>query len=132
MKTTNNNNERMELLKEMIERNEEVLSVCNKEIEYITHPEVYGFCIEAYNSIVVNKERLMCVKLDEENRTSYEFTPTYPTYFTPSAARRIVKDAEYFDINNNRIPMEIVSRLEYYKLLKERTENTLKVLQSVI
>lgn len=116
---------------EVIAHNEEVLNVCNKKIESITHPEVYGFCVCKCNSIVINKERLMTVTTDETNHTTYEFSPLYPTFFSPEAARHIVENDIYKDINDNPIKMEIIGELEYYRLLKENAEKTIKLFKSI-
>jgi len=126
--TTNNSNS---MINEMIAYCEKVLNVCNNEIEYLTHPEKYGFGIYKCNSIVINKERLMTVTVDENNRTKHEFAPLYPTYFSPSAARQIVEGDLFSDCNGNRIKLEIVGKLEYYQLLKADTEkkyNSIKTL----
>ena len=124
-------NERIDI-QEMVAHHEKVLSVCNKEIEYLTHPELYGCCLCRCNSIVINKERLMTVTTNKEHRTTYEFKPLYPTYFTPDAARRIVENDVYTDCNGNRILLEIIGKLEYYRLLKESSEKSIEVLKSVM
>ena len=71
----------------------------------------------------------MTVTTDENRKTTYEFSPLYPTYFSPEIARDIVKNDIYKDINGNRIKMEIVGELEYYRLLKDQAEKSLKVLK---
>ena len=129
MKTTANTNEAT--IAKVIAHNEKVLEVCNKEIEYLTHPELYGCCICNCNSIVINKERMMTVTTDETRHTTYEFSPLYPTYFTPEAARRIVKNDIYNDIHGNRIKMEIIGQLEYYRLLKEHAEKAIELFKSI-
>ena len=132
MKTTaNNTNEAMKMMQDAIDKAEKTISVCDKEIEYLTHPEIYGCCLSRCNSIVINKERIMAVTTDDNHMTTYEFTPLYPTYFSPDAARRIVENDIYHDCNDNIIKLEIVGKLEYYRLLKEHTENGLGVLRSV-
>ena len=128
---TNNNIQSTININEMIAHAEKVLNVCNKEIEHLTHPEVYGFCLCKCNSIVINKERLMTVTTDETHHTTYEFTPLYPTYFAPETARRIVKDDIYKDINGNRIHMEIIGKLEYYRLLKAHSEKQIEIFKSI-
>lgn len=132
MKTTNNNNE---LMTKAINHAEKMVSVCNKQIEYLTHPETYGCCLSKCNSIVINKERMMTVTTkttDGVCRTTYEFSPLYPTYFSPEAAREIVEHDIYKDINDQSIKMEIVGKLEYYQLLKVWAEDHLRVMKSVI
>lgn len=114
MKTTNN----FPLIAEMIAHNENVLNVCNKQIEYLTNPDKYGFCLDKCNSIVINKERMMTVTTDKNNMTTYEFSPLTPTYFAPEVAEHIVKSDIYYDCNNP-IKMEIIGKLEYYTLLKD-------------
>lgn len=109
---------------------EKTINVCNKEIEYLTHPEKYGCCLCNCNSIVVNKERMMTVTTDDTHHTTFEFSPNYPTYFSPETARRIVENDIYRDCNDNIIKMEIVGKLEYYRLLKEYTESGLSSLKS--
>lgn len=114
---------------EVIKHYQNALKVCNKKIEELTHPEIYGCCISNCNSIVINKERTMCVKVDETRHTTYEFSPLYPTYFSPKAAKKIVENDVYTDINGNRLKLEIVGELEYYKLLKELSEKRINVLE---
>jgi len=129
MKTNNNNS--IPTNQEIIAHYEKVLNVCNKEIEYLTHPEVYGCCLCKCNSIVINKERMMTVTTDETHHTTYEFSPLYPTYFSPEIARDIVKNDIYRDINNNPIEMTIIGELEYYRLLKEKTEKAIELFKSI-
>ena len=124
MKTNNNS---IPTNQEIIAHYEKVLNVCNKEIEYLTHPEVYGCCLCKCNSIVINKERMMTVTTDDNHMTTYEFSPLYPTYFSPEVARDIVKNDIYRDINDNRIKMEIVGKLEYYTLLKGQAEKSIEL-----
>ena len=116
---------------EVIAHNEKVLNVCNEKIEHLTHPEVYGCCLCKCNSIVINKERMMTVTTDETHHTTYEFSPLYPTYFSPEIARDIVKNDIYRDINNNPIEMTIIGELEYYRLLKEKTEKAIELFKSI-
>ena len=127
MKTTNN----FPTIAEMVAHHEQVLNVCNKQIEYLTHPEVYGCCLSKCNSIVINKERMMTVTTDENHMTTYEFNPLYPTYFSPEAADRIVASDIYKDNNGNRIALEIVGKLEYYQLLKDYSEKNIGILKSI-
>ena len=128
MKTTNN----FPTIAEMVAHHEQVLNVCNKQIEYLTHPEVYGCCLCKCNSIVINKERMMTVTTDDNHMTTYEFSPLYPTYFSPETAREIVEHDIYKDINDQPIKLEIVGKLEYYQLLKVWAEDHLRVMKSVI
>lgn len=109
---------------------EKTIKLCNRKIEFLTHPEKYGCCISRCNSIVINKERMMTVTTDDTHHTTFEFSPNYPTYFSPETARRIVENDIYRDCNDNIIKMEIVGELEYYKLLKEHTEIGLSSLKS--
>lgn len=125
MKTTASNN--IPTTQEMIAHYEKVLNVCNKEIEYLTHPELYGCCLCKCNSIVINKERMMTVTTDENHMTTYEFNPLYPTYFSPEAADSIVKEDIYKDCNGNRIELTIIGKLEYYRLLKGQTEKSIEL-----
>ena len=119
-------------LKSIIAHHENVLNVCNKKIERLTHPEKYGCCLSKCNSIVINKERMMTVTTDETRHTTYEFSPLYPTYFSPKVAREIVENDIYSDIHGNRIEMTIVGELEYYRLLKAYAEKNIKVLNEVV
>lgn len=128
MKTTTNISV-AQMINQAISKAESTLHVCKKEIEYLTHPELYGSCLSRCNSIVINKERMMVVTTDENHMTSYEFSPLYPTYFSPEAAHRIMKHDLYKDINGNRIKLVIVGKLEYYILLQEYTEKNLEVLR---
>lgn len=116
---------------EVIAHNEKILNVCNEKIEHLTHPEVYGYCLCKYNSIVINKERMMTITTDETHHTTYEFSPLYPTYFSPEIARDIVKNDIYRDINNNSIEMTIIGELEYYRLLKDKAEKTIELFKSI-
>ena len=131
MNTTANTNA-TEMMKQAISKAEKTLNVCNKEIEYLTHPELYGCCLSLCNTIVINKERMMTVTTDENHMTTYEFSPLYPTYFSPEAADRILKHDIYKDINGNRIKLERVGKLEYYRLLKEHTETGLEGLRMAL
>lgn len=121
-----------ELMMNAINHAEKMVGVCDKKIEFLTHPEIYGCCLAKCNSIVINKERMMTVTTDRMHRTSYEFTPLYPTYFSHEVAIDIVKNDIYRDINGSPIKMEIVGELEYYKLLKVWAKNHLRVLKSAI
>lgn len=118
-------------IQSIIKKSENVLDVCNKEIEYLTHPELYGCCLCKCNSIVINRERMMTVTTDENHMTTYEFSPLYPTFFSPEAAQRIISHDVYKDINGNRINLERIGKLEYYKLLKAWTEKGLEALRSI-
>ena len=132
MKTTANNATDFKgMMMEAISKAEKTINVCNKEIEYLTHPEIYGCCLSKCNSIVINKERMMTVTTDENHMTTYEFNPLYPTYFSPEAADRIVNSDIYKDCNGNRIELTIIGKLEYYQLLKDYTENNIKILKSI-
>ena len=132
MKTTvNNTNDVKQMMMDAISKAESIINVCNKQIEYLTHPEIYGCCLSKCNSIVINKERMMTVTTDENHMTTYEFSPLYPTYFSPEAADRIISHDIYKDINGNRIPLERIGKLEYYRLLKARSEKNIEVLKSI-
>lgn len=128
MNTTSDNKQ---VLERIIINNELTLKVCNEKIEYLTHPELYGCCLSRCNSIVINKERMMVVTTDSNHYTTYEFSPLYPTYFSPEAARKIVANDIYKDCNGNRIELEIIGELEYYKLMKERAEATTRIIESL-
>ncbi len=130
MKTTVNNSK--EMIQNVITISEKNLEICTKEIEHLTHPEIYGCCLSRCNSIVINKERMMTVTTDSDHMTTYEFTPIYPTYFSPEAARRIVDNDIYKDANGNRIKMEIIGKLDYYRLLKAYLEKNLNIIKSVM
>lgn len=128
MNTTSDN---MQMLERIIINNELTLKVCNEKIEHLTHPELYGTCLCNCNSIVINKERMMTVTTDKTHHTTYEFSPLYPTFFSPKAANRILKNDIYKDIHGNRIELEIVNELEYYRLLKKRTETSIDIVKSL-
>lgn len=130
--TSNNTNDLKVRMLEAISKAEKTINVCSKEIEYLTHPEIYGCCLCKCNRIVINKERMMTVTTDDTRHTTYEFSPLYPTYFSAEAARKIVENDIYKDCNGNIIKLEIVGELEYYRLLKEYTENGLSTLKSTI
>jgi hypothetical protein len=131
MTTTANNNFRLPTAEEVIAKNEKILEVCNKEIEYLTNPKKYGCCLSRCNRIVINKDRMMTVTTDDKGMTDYEFRPLYPTYFSREAANEIVKNDIYRDINGNRIKMEIIGKLEYYQMLKENAESVIKLFKSI-
>lgn len=117
---------------EALERNESILKFCNKKIEHLTKPEIYGACLSRCNCIVINKERMMTIKVDETKHTTYEFSPLYPTYFSPETARKIIDNDIYKDCNGNRIELVIVGELAYYNMLKEKIEKEIKVLKMVM
>lgn len=129
MKKSINNNE---MVTKAINHAEKMISVCNKHIEHLTHPEIYGCCLSNCNSIVINKERMMTVTTDDDHMTTYEFSPFYPTYFSPEAANKIVEHDIYKDINDQPIKMEIIGKLEYYQLLKVWAEEHLRIMKSVM
>lgn len=108
-----------------------VVNVCEKILKELKHPEKYGCCITNCNTIVVNRERMMVVTVDDKHLTTYEFSPLYPTYFSPVAATQIVMNDVYRDINGNRIELEKMSKEEYYTLLKEQAEDFLSTLEDV-
>ena len=110
---------------------EKVINVCNKELDYFNHPEIYGCCLCSCNSIVINIERMMVITTDETHHTTYCFNPLYPTRFTPDAARRIVRDDVYKDVNDNKIKLEIIGERKYYELLKEKAEESLNTIKSL-
>lgn len=128
MNTTSDN---MQVLARIIINSELTLKVCNEKIEHLTHPELYGTCLCNCNSIVINKERMMTVTTDKTHHTTYEFSPLYPTFFSPGAANRIIKNDIYKDIHGKRIELEIVNELEYYRLLKKRTETSLDIIRNL-
>lgn len=127
MKTQNNDLTKM--MQKAVTKAENVISVCDKKIEYLTHPKIYGCCLSKCNSIVINKERMMTITTDENHMTTYEFSPLYPTYFSPDAAHRILKHDIYKDNKGERINLEIVGELEYYRLLKQHAESGLEGLR---
>lgn len=73
----------------------------------------------------------MTVKV-EGNKTSYEFCSLTPTFFSPKLAKEIIKNDIFRDCNGNRIKLEGVTELEYFKMLKERTESSLLFIENVI
>ena len=115
----------------VIAHHENVLKVCNEQIEHLTHPEIYGYCLDRCNSIVINKERMMTITTNEQRITTHEFAPLYPTYFSPKVAREIVMRDVYKDVNGKRIPLEIINKLEYYQLLKASTVEGLNALKNI-
>lgn len=93
------------------------LDIINKEIERLENP-----CfIDACNSIVINKERMLTLTTDEHSIVSYEFGPIHPTYFTPERARELQNELEIADCHGNKIELMVVGAKEYYNLLKEET-----------
>ena len=130
--TKNKNNDlHIPTTKEVIAYNEKVLKICNQEIERMTHPKEYGCCLSRCNSIVINKEHMMAVTTDKEHRTTYEFSPLYPTYFSREVAEEIVANDIYRDINGNRIELSIIGKLEYYSLLKSKAEKAIELFQNL-
>lgn len=61
----------------------------------------------------------MVITTDENNMTKHCFSPLYPTLFSPRTAKKIVEEDIYKDVDDNRIKLEIIGELEYYKLLKD-------------
>ena len=114
-------------MEQVINHYEEVLNVCNTRIEHLTHPEIFGCCLCKCNSIVINKERLMTITTDETHHTKHEFSPLYPTFFSPENARFIVEHDVFKDIDDNVIKLEIIGELEYYRLLKANAERFLAI-----
>lgn len=116
---------------EVIAYNKKVLSICNKELERLSNPKEYGCCLSRCNCIVINKERMFTVTTDKEHRTTYEFSPLYPTYFSREVAEEIVANDIYRDINGNRIELAIIGKLEYYSMLKNKAEKAIEIFQSL-
>lgn len=112
----------------IIKQNRERIEFCNKKIEVLTHSELYGRCLAKCNTIVINKERMMVVKVGKSNMTDYEYAPIAPTFFTKELAQEIINNDIYRDYQGNRIPLEAIGELEYYKLLKEQNEKSIEVL----
>lgn len=106
-----------------------MLKVAVDNIERLSDFGRYGRCLSRCNSIVINKERMMTVKVGKDHLTTYEFAPLFPTFFSPSAARMIVENDVYCDYKGKRICMEIVGELEYYRLLKSYAEERLETLK---
>ena len=67
----------------------------------------------------------------ENGKTSYEFSTTSPTYFTPSTARDIVKNDIFRDGLGNRIELTIVGELEYYQILKDWLTEQVKTIKEI-
>lgn len=107
------------------------LAVCDKKIEQLSHPEIYGCCLSRCNSIVIDKSRMMTVTT-KNRRTTYEFAPLYPTYFTPEAAARIIQNDVYLDCHGKKIPLEIVGELDYYELLLDYNKKHLASFDEII
>jgi uncharacterized membrane protein len=124
-------NEIKQNLTDAIRKAEECVKVCNEKIKHLTNPQKYGCCISRYNSIVINKERMMVVTT-KDGKTHYAFAPTYPTYFTPQTAKKIVANDIFKDGLGNRIELTIVGELEYYQLLKKNKENGIQTLTDVL
>ena len=124
-------NEIKKMSMDAIRKAEECVKVCNEKIKRLTNPQKYGCCISRYNSIVINKERMMVVTT-KDGKTHYAFAPTYPTYFTPQTAKKIVANDIFKDGLGNRIELTIVGELEYYQLLKKNKENGIQTLTDVL
>lgn len=119
-------------INQMINVYKKRIDVCENEIEQITHPEIYGCCLNKCNSIVINKERMMTITTNEKNEITHEFTPLCPTYFTPKTAKELVKNETFKDIHGNKIKMEIIGRLEYYQLLKDNCNKHIEILKTLL
>lgn len=118
-------------IQSLINRAEARLNYCTKKVEQLSHPEIYGCCLSRCNSIVINKERMMTVTTDKNHLTSFEFSPLNPTYFSPEAAKYIQEHDVFKDVNGETISLEIVSELEYFKLMQESLKRNLKIMGSV-
>lgn len=118
-------------IQSLINRAEARLNYCTKKVEQLSHPEIYGCCLSKCNSIVINKERMMTITTDRNQMPSFEFSPLNPTYFSPETAEYIQKNVVFKDVNGERIPLEIVGELEYYKLMQESLKHNLKIMGSV-
>ena len=124
-------NEIKKMTMDAIRKAEECVKVCDERIKRLTNPKKYGCCISRCNSIVLNKERMMVVTA-KDGKTDYAFAPTYPTYFTPQTARKIVANDIFKDGLGNRIELTIVGELEYYRLLKKHKENGIQTLTDIL
>lgn len=74
---------------------------------------------------------MMTVKVGKNHLTTYEFAPVSPTFFSPSVAKMIVEKDVFSDYHGNKIFMEIVGELEYYRLLKTYAEERLETLKNL-
>ena len=127
MKTQMNNQ-----FAELVKKVESQIAVCEKKIYYFEHPEECGFGIFKCNSIVINKERMLVVKVGDDRCTCHEFAPLYPTKFSPEAAQDIVNNDKYYDGANQRISLEIIGEKEYYYLLKVYLTEGLQSLKKML
>lgn len=118
-------------ISQLIEKAEVILNVCKTNVDYLSNPKKYGCGIFKCNAIVLNKERMMVVKVGENNMTDYEWAPLYPTFFTKEAAKKIVADDVFTDCEGKRIKLEIVGELEYYHILGEWAQNRIDALKKL-
>ena len=119
-------------LKELLTWNQERLAQCEKELKYLTNPKEYGCMLTNCPWIVINKERLMCVCVDKENRTDVEFKPMYPTHFSRKTANEIISNCVMTDILGNRIPLEAIGDLEYYQMLRDWLERSISSIKNLM
>lgn len=119
-------------LKELLTWNQEKLAQCEKELKYLTNSREYGCMLTNCPWIVINKERLMCVTVNDEHRTDYEFSPLNPTHFSRETANMIINKDIYKDINGNKIPLEAIGDLEYYQILRDTLLKRISSIQELI
>jgi hypothetical protein len=119
------------IVNENIARLEKLLSVCEKELEYLMNPQKYGCCVCRCNTIVVNKQRGLTIKTGKNNAAEFEFSAAYPTHYSPKTAKWIVENVVLRDGLGNRVVLETMGDREYYQYLKEKVESTLKLAKTL-
>lgn len=115
----------------MIKHYEDVLNVCNKVLNELAHPEIYGICIERCNCIVIDEERLMTITA-ENGYTKHEFSPLYPSYFSRETAQDIVENDIYRNVKGERIQLKIIGKKRYYELLKAEAETAINLFKQYV
>lgn len=122
--TSTNTNNTNNIINEVMNNLTEMLDFVNEELN---KPK----CLCKCNSIVINRERLMTISVNDNNEIECVFTTKYPTIFSPSMARKVCKEAILKDINGYRIPLEIITEEKYYTLIKEWCEEQLRLFNTL-
>lgn len=107
------------------------LTTCDRIIERRTRYKAKGCSPLLGNSIIIDKSRMMTVTI-KNRMTTYEFAPLYPTIFTSDVAERIIKRDVFIDGCGYNVDLEIVSEIEYYRLLKDCLARRLDTCEEMI
>lgn len=118
-------------ISQLIEDAEKNLKVCETNVEYLSHPEKYGCAFFRCDAIVLNKERMMVVNVEENGTIEpfFRWAPLNPKFYTKKIAENIVANKVFTDYEGKRIKLEIIGEKEYYKILGEWLQNRINFLK---